>query len=124
VYRPAKMTVEELYWGHKWAKGHFYSYRSIGERMVRRTLQNGAHELLNTLGAGLGYRSMFRLPADELAVDVYRDLKHLPPQPQPVPYRFPYPPKEKRFGRISDPAHGLAAKLGRLRETGPRHQEM
>ena len=34
VYRPAKMTVEELYWGHKWAKGHFYSYRSIGERMM------------------------------------------------------------------------------------------
>ncbi len=44
VYRPAKMTVEELYWGHKWAKGHFNSYCSIGERMVRRTIQNGAHE--------------------------------------------------------------------------------
>jgi hypothetical protein len=110
VYRPAKMTVEELYWGHKWAKGQFYSYRSIGERMVRRTLQNGTHELLNTLGAGLGYRSMFRLAADELAVNVYRDLKHLPPQPQPVAYRFPYP-VQKRFGRITDHVHGFASKF-------------
>src|SRR5690348_1085118 len=107
------MTVEELYWGHKWAKGHFYSYRSIGERMVRRTVQNGTHELLNTLGAGLGYRSMFRLSADELSVNVYRDLKHLPPQPKPVAYRFPYPSR-KRFGGISDRVRGLASRLGEV----------
>jgi radical SAM superfamily enzyme YgiQ (UPF0313 family) len=100
VYRPAKMTVEELYWGQKWAKRHFYSYRSIGERMVRRTAQNGARELLNTLGAGLGYRSMFQLSA-ELPVDVYRDLKHLPPQVMPAAHRFPYPHKEGKLAYIT-----------------------
>ena len=94
------MTVEELYWGQKWAKRHFYSYRAIGERMVRRAKQNGVHELLNTLGAGLGYRSMFQLAA-EAQVDVYRDLRNLPPQPAPVAYRFPYPEKQRRLGCIS-----------------------
>jgi radical SAM superfamily enzyme YgiQ (UPF0313 family) len=100
VYRPAKMTVEELYWGQKWAKRHFYSYRSIGERMVRRTAQNGARELLNTLGAGMGYRSMFQLSA-ELPVDVYRDLKHLPPQPAPVVHRLPYPESKGKLAYIA-----------------------
>ena len=100
VYRPAKMTVEELYWGQKWAKRHFYSYRSIGERMVRRTAQNGARELLNTLGAGLGYRSMFQLSA-ELPVDVYRDLRHLPPQPAPLANHFPYLEKRGKFAFIT-----------------------
>ncbi len=114
VYRPAKMTVEELYWGHKWVKGHFNSYRSIGERMVRRTIQNGAHELLNTLGSGLGYRSMFHLAADTAAVNVYRDLRHLPPQEEPVAYRFPYPPP-KRFGFVSSRLQNLGAKV-----RGPR----
>ncbi|WP_447598321.1 B12-binding domain-containing radical SAM protein [Nitrospira sp. Nam80] len=101
VYRPAKMTIEELYWGQKWAKGHFYSYQSIGRRMVSRAKENGPHELLNTLGSGLGYRSMFRLAMDEVSVDVYRDLKHLPPQPSPVAYRFPYPPKRGTFECIA-----------------------
>ena len=100
VYRPAKMTVEELYWGQKWAKRHFYSYRSIGERMVKRAKQNGAHELFNTLGAGLGYRSMFQL-STELPVDVYRDLRHLPPQPAPVADRFPYPEEKGKFATIT-----------------------
>lgn len=113
VYRPAKMTIEELYWGHKWAKGQFYSYRSIGERMVRRAAQNGARELLNTLGAGLGYRSMFHLAADELSVNVYRDQKHLPPQPEPVAYRFPYPPDNGAFSFISSGIQGALAKVRR-----------
>lgn len=122
VYRPAKMTVEELYWGHKWAKGHFNSYRSIGERMVRRASQNGAHELLNTLGAGLGYRSMFHLAADALPVDVYRDLKHLPPQAEPVAYRFPYPSR-KRFGFVSSRVQNLRSKVRRLRAPSQPVQE-
>jgi radical SAM superfamily enzyme YgiQ (UPF0313 family) len=113
VYRPAKMTVEELYWGHKWVKGQFYSYRSIGERMVRRAAQNGAHELLNTLGAGLGYRSMFHLAADDLSVNVYRDLKHLPPQPEAVAYRFPYPPANGAFNFISSGIQGALSKIRR-----------
>jgi radical SAM superfamily enzyme YgiQ (UPF0313 family) len=100
VYRPAKMTVEELYWGQKWAKRHFYSYRSISERMVTRAKQNGAHELLNTLGAGLGYRSMFQL-STELPVDVYRDLNHLPSQPAPAADRFPYPQKNSTLDYIT-----------------------
>lgn len=91
VYRPAKMTTEELYWGHKWLKRKFYSYRSIGERMIRRGSLHGMGDMLETLVAGLGYRSMFYLPADELPVDVYRDLLQLPPQPEPVACRFPYP---------------------------------
>lgn len=89
VYRPAKMTVEELYWGQKKAKRHFYSYGSIGKRMVMRAKHHGVKELFNTMGAGLGYRSMFQLSSDDLAVDVYRDLRHLPPQPSPVPDRLP-----------------------------------
>jgi len=89
VYRPAKMTVEELCWGQKWAKGHFYSYGSIGKRMVMRAKQQGVKELFNTMGAGLGYRSMSQLSSDDLAVDVYRDLRHLPPQPSPVTDRLP-----------------------------------
>src|SRR5262249_57410457 len=36
VYRPAKMSVEELYWGQKWLKRQFYAYRAIGERALRR----------------------------------------------------------------------------------------
>jgi len=123
VYRPAKMTVEELYWGHKWAKGHFYSYRSIGERMVRRARQNGAPELLNTLGAGLGYRSMFHLAADELAVNVYRDLKHLPPQAEPVAYRFPYPSR-KRFGFVSSRVRNLVSRVRRPPAPSRAVQEM
>jgi hypothetical protein len=90
-----------LYWGHKWAKGQFYSFRSIGTRMVHRAAQNGMHELLNIMGCGLGYRSMFHLAADSAPVNVYRDMKHLPPQSEPVPYRFPYPPKS-RLGFITD----------------------
>jgi radical SAM superfamily enzyme YgiQ (UPF0313 family) len=123
VYRPAKMTVEELYWGHKWAKGHSYSYRSIGERMVRRTLLNGTRELLNTLGAGLGYRSMFHLAADEVPVDVYRDLKHLPPQPEPVADRFPYVSRT-RFGGISHHVQRLRSKLGRASQAGSDDPEV
>ncbi|MDE2150359.1 MAG: B12-binding domain-containing radical SAM protein [Gammaproteobacteria bacterium] len=90
VFRPARMTPEELYWGHKWAKRQFYSYRSIGQRMLRRAKLQGAGELLNTFGTGVGYRAMFRIPSQERDVDVYRDRKHLPPQPIPVAYRFPY----------------------------------
>lgn len=106
VFRPARMTVEELYWGHKWAKRHFYSFASIGKRAVRRARIHGVGELFNTFGVGLGYRAMFRLPSEEQAVDVYRDIKHLPPQPAPVPYRFPYPPqnewKQAIMNRLSD----------------------
>ena len=79
-------------------------------------MQNGAHELLNTLGAGLGYRSMFHLPIDELAVNVYQDLKHLPPQPKPVAYRFPYPIR-KRFGGIPD-LRGLVSGIGKVTRAG------
>lgn len=109
VFRPAKMTVEELYWGHKWVKRQFYSFRSIGERVVRRVKLHGAGNLLKTLGTGLGYRAMFQLPSEDLRVDVYRDRKHLPPQPQPVPYRFPYPRqnnwKHAAMNRLVDYAH-------------------
>src|SRR5262249_37626681 len=92
VFRPRKMSVEELYWGHKWAKRQFYALRSIGQRAVRRARLQGLGELVHTIGTGLGYRAMFHLPSEEVPVDVYRDREHLPPQPQPVPYRFPYPP--------------------------------
>lgn len=106
VFRPRKMSVEELYWGHKWAKHQFYSLRSIGERAVRRARLHRPRELLNTFGVGLGYRAMFHLPSEDLAVNVYRDRGHLPPQPQPVPYRFPYPPvnelKLSILNRLSD----------------------
>ena len=106
VFRPLKMSVEELYWGHKWAKRQFYSFRSIGERAVRRARIHGPGELLNTFGVGIGYRAMFHLPIEDLPVNVYRDNGHLPPQPQPVPYRFPYPPvnelKLSIMNRLSD----------------------
>src|SRR5215472_12711354 len=36
VFQPRKMTVEQLYWGHKWAKRQFYSFKSIGARGLRR----------------------------------------------------------------------------------------
>lgn len=106
VYRPAKMTVEELYWGHKWAKRHFYSFQSIGERAFRRAKLTEPGQLMNTLGAGLGYRAMFHLASEKLPVDVYRDRKHLPPPPEPVPYSFPYPPssglKQAVMNRLAD----------------------
>ncbi|HET8721137.1 MAG TPA: radical SAM protein [Nitrospira sp.] len=114
VYRPVKMTVEELYWGQKWAKRHFYSYRAIGERMVRRAAENGAHELLNTLGAGLGYRSMFQLSTEQ-PVNVYRDLKHLPPQPTPVAYRFPYPEQKGKFDLITSRLRRASSKTAHFR---------
>ena len=48
VYKPAKMTVEQLYWGHKWAKGQvlFISFhRTAGDpagvsERVRRATQH------------------------------------------------------------------------------------
>jgi radical SAM superfamily enzyme YgiQ (UPF0313 family) len=88
VYRPAKMTVEELYWGQKWLKRQFYAYRSICERALRRAGLARMGEVVRTAVAGLGYRSMFHLPADEVGVDVYRDRQHLPPQPEPIAHRF------------------------------------
>jgi len=91
VYRPAKMTVEELYWGQKWLKRQFYAYRSIGERALRRVGLGRMGAVVTTLLAGLGYRSMFHLPADEVGVDVYRDRQHLPPQPTPIAHRFRSP---------------------------------
>lgn len=112
VYRPAKMTVEEFYWGQKWAKRQFYSYRSIGERSARRAVQHGMGEFMNTLMAGLGYRSMFHLPTDDEPVDVYRDLKHLPPQPEPIAFRFPYPPKKSRLQFLSSCFNQQPASIG------------
>lgn len=102
VFRPAKMTVEELYWGHKWAKRHFYSFKSIGERALRRTKLINPGELLNTFGSGLGYRAMFHVGSDRLPVDVYGDRKHLPPPPTLVPYRFPYPRQNEFKQAIKD----------------------
>jgi radical SAM superfamily enzyme YgiQ (UPF0313 family) len=110
VYKPAKMTVEQLYWGHKWAKGQFYSFKSIGQRAIQRASQNGFGELLNITGCGLGYRSMFHLAADSVPVNVYRDMNHLPPQEEPIAYRFPYPPK-KRFSFITDRMDQLRSKM-------------
>jgi hypothetical protein len=110
VYKPAKMTVEQLYWGHKWAKGQFYSFRSIGQRAIQRASQNGFGELLNITGCGLGYRSMFHLAADSAPVNVYRDMNHLPPQDEPIAYRFPYPPK-KRFSFLTDRVDQLRSKV-------------
>lgn len=110
VYKPAKMTVEQLYWGHKWAKGQFYSFKSIGQRAIQRASQNGFGELLNITGCGLGYRSMFHLAADSAPVNVYRDMNHLPPQEEPIAYRFPYPPK-KRFSFITDRLDQLRSKV-------------
>jgi radical SAM superfamily enzyme YgiQ (UPF0313 family) len=91
VYRPAKMTVEELYWGQKWIKRQFYAYRSIGERALRRAGLASLGAVVTTVIAGLGYRSMFHLPADAIGVDVYRDRQHLPPQPEPIAHRFSSP---------------------------------
>jgi radical SAM superfamily enzyme YgiQ (UPF0313 family) len=91
VYRPAKMTVEELYWGQKWLKRQFYAYRSIGERALRRAGRARMGAVVTTVMAGLGYRSMFHLPADASGVDVYRDRQHLPPQPAPIAHRFRSP---------------------------------
>src|SRR5262249_34858577 len=56
VYRPAKMSVEELYWGQKWLKRQFYAYRSIGERALRRAgrWQKGGGR--SEGGAGAGFR--------------------------------------------------------------------
>jgi radical SAM superfamily enzyme YgiQ (UPF0313 family) len=110
VYKPAKMTIEQLYWGHKWAKGQFYSFKSIGQRAIQRASQNGFGELLNITGCGLGYRSMFHLAADSAPVNVYRDMKHLPPQEEPVAYRFPYPEKSK-FSFITDRVDKIRSKL-------------
>jgi len=90
VHRPASMSVEQLYWGHKWAKRQFYSFRSIGERMLRRAKLTDPLDLISAVGIGFGFRSMFLFPNDYLDVDVYRDGKHLPPPPVPIPYRFPY----------------------------------
>jgi hypothetical protein len=47
--------------------------------------------VMTTVVAGLGYRSMFHLPADEMGVDVYRDRQHLPPQRAPIAHRFSSP---------------------------------
>jgi len=102
VFRPHKMTVEQLYWGHKWAKRHFYSFKSIGARGLRRARAIKPGELLNTLGAGLGYRAMFHLGCDKLPVDVYRDSGHLPPPPRSVPYCFPYPPQSEYKQALKD----------------------
>lgn len=104
------MTVEQLYWGHKWAKGQFYSYKSIGKRAIQRASQNGFGELLNITGCGLGYRSMFHLAADSAPVNVYRDMDHLPPQEEPIAYRFPYPAK-KRFSFITDRIDQIRSKV-------------
>src|SRR2546430_9147854 len=54
VYRPAKMSVEELYWGQKWLKRQFYAYRSIGERALRRAGlgRMGAGGATGVAGAG------------------------------------------------------------------------
>ncbi len=101
VYRPAKMTVEELYWGHKWVKRQFYSFRSIGTRLVQHANLHDPHQMVTTVLSGLGYRSMFHLPADESRVDVFRERTHLPPQPKPVAYRFPYPHECERNGFIA-----------------------
>ena len=101
VYRPAKMTVEELYWGQKWLKRQFYAYRSIGERALRRVGLGRMGAVVTTVMAGLGYRSMFHLPADEVGVDVYRDRQHLPPQPEPIAHRFSSPAYGGAGGRWS-----------------------
>jgi radical SAM superfamily enzyme YgiQ (UPF0313 family) len=73
VYRPAKMTVEELSWGQQWVKRQCYAYRAIGERALRRVGLARLGAVVTTVVAGLGYRSMFHLPAEAVSVDVYRD---------------------------------------------------
>jgi len=114
VYRPAKMTVEELYWGQKWVKGQFYAYRSIGERALRRARLARMSDVVTTVVAGLGYRSMFHLPADEVGVDVYRDRKHLPPQPEPIAHRFSSPSYRGNGGIWSSRVHHLCGRSNRL----------
>ncbi|HXJ77206.1 MAG TPA: radical SAM protein, partial [Candidatus Methylomirabilis sp.] len=104
VYRPAKMTVEELYWGQKWLKAQFYAYRSIGERGLRRAGHGKMGDVMKTVVNGLGYRSMFHLTADEAGVDVYRDRQHLPPQPEPIAHRFNSPAYRGNGGRWSSRA--------------------
>jgi hypothetical protein len=94
------MTVEELYWGQKWLKRQFYAYRSIGERALRRAELARMSGVVTTVMAGLGYRSMFHLPADDIGVDVYRDHQHLPPQPTPIAHRFRSP--SERAGEGDD----------------------
>lgn len=68
-----------------------------------RARWHGARDVVTTVLAGLGYRSMFHLPADESRVDVYRDLKPLPPQPEPIAHCFP-DPAEARHGETGSPA--------------------
>ena len=114
VYRPAKMSVEELYWGHKWLKRQFYAYRSIGERALRRAGLARMGEVVTTVVAGLGYRSMFHLPADEVSVDVYRDRRHLPPQPEPIAHRFSSPSYGGNGGRWSSRVHQRGGRSHRL----------
>ncbi len=53
---------------------------------------------------------MFHLAADSAPVNVYRDMNHLPPQEEPIPYRFPYPPR-KRFSCITDRVDQLRSKV-------------
>jgi hypothetical protein len=53
---------------------------------------------------------MFRLAADSAPVNVYRDMKHLPPQEEPIAYRFPYPQKSK-FSFITDRVDKIRSKL-------------
>jgi hypothetical protein len=75
-------------------------------------------DLMKTLVAGLGYRSMFHLPADECPVDVYRDLKHLPPQSQPIAYRFPYPEQNG-----SGAGSAVRNVLSKIRRSEPAHSQ-
>jgi len=90
VHKPGNMTVEQLYWGHKWTKRNYYSFGSIGRRIARRVSLKEPEALLKAVGTGLGTRSMFLFQNDRIDVDPYRD-RHLPPPPVPIPYRFPYP---------------------------------
>jgi hypothetical protein len=64
--------------------------------------------------AGLGYRSMFHLPADEAGVDVYRDRQHLPPQPEPIAHRFSSPAYRGTGGRWSSRVHQRGGRSNRL----------
>jgi len=116
VYRPAKMTVEELYWGQKWLKRQFYAYRSIGERGLRRAGLGQMGEVVTTVVTGLGYRSMFHLSADEAGVDVYRDRQHLPPQPEPIAHRFSSP---SYHGNGGGWAARVRQRAGRSNRLGP-----
>ena len=114
VYRPAKMTVEELYWGQKWLKRQFYAYRSIGERGLRRAVPGKMGDVVKTVVNGLGYRSMFHLTVDEAGVDVYRDRQHLPPQPEPIAHRFISPDYRGTGGRWSSRLHQRSSRSNQL----------